>query len=101
MHRLLAESIPVETAWQDKLEASVHAASARIREDVRIAFEMQHDDARTFWQALTRLGPLRALALARGDAFIDQLGKRFEAEFPVGPLVHTPEARLLLIERDG
>jgi len=29
------------------------------------------------------------------------LGTRFEAECPKGPLSHTPEARLLLIERDG
>ncbi|HEY3254174.1 MAG TPA: class I SAM-dependent methyltransferase [Polyangiaceae bacterium] len=100
MHRLLAESIAVDRAWQGELEASAHAASAHIREDVRIAFEMQHDDARSIWQALTRLGPQRALALARGQAFIDQLGARFEAEFPAGPLSHSPEARLLLLERD-
>jgi hypothetical protein len=61
---------------------------------------MRHDDARSIWQALTRLGPLRALALARGQAFVEQLGTRFEAELPAGPLSHAPEARLLLIERD-
>ena len=101
MHRLLAESIALERAWQGELEASAHAASARVREDVRIAFEMQHDDAHSVWQALTRLGPLRSLSLTRGQAFVDQLGTRFEAECPKGPLSHTPEARLLLIERDG
>lgn len=100
MHRLLAESTAVDRAWQGELPASARAASAQIREDVRIAFEIQHDDARSAWQALTRLGPLRALALARGQAFIDELGTRFEAEFPPGPLSHSPEARLLLIERD-
>lgn len=102
MHRLLGESTTVDRAWQGELEASARAASARIREDVRIAFEMQHDDAHSMWQALTRLGPLRALALARGQTFIDDLGTRFEAEFPAGrPLSHTPEARLLLIERNA
>lgn len=101
MHRLLAESLPVDRTWQGELEASAHAASARFREDVRVAFEMRHDDARSVWHALTRLGPLRALAQARGQALVDQLGARFEAEFPPGPVVHTPEARLLLIERTG
>jgi trans-aconitate methyltransferase len=102
MHRLIAESGTFERTWEGELEASARSASAQIRQDVRIAFELRHDDAHTFWQALTRLGPLRALALARGQALIDQLGARFEAEFPAGrPLNHTPEARLLLIERDG
>jgi SAM-dependent methyltransferase len=101
MQRLLAEAITVDRAWQGELEASARAASAQIREDVRIAFEIQHDDALSCWHALTRLGPLRALALARGQAFVDQLGLRFEAELPKGPLSHAPEARLLLIERDG
>jgi ubiquinone/menaquinone biosynthesis C-methylase UbiE len=101
MHRLLAESFPNDRAWQGELEASARSASAHFREDVRIAFEMRHDDARSVWQALTRLGPLRALAQARGQALVDQLGTRFEAELPAGPIVHTPEARLLLIERDS
>jgi hypothetical protein len=101
MQRLLAESVTLDRSWETELEASARAASARIRKDVRIAFEMQHDDARSFWQALTRTGPLRGLALARGEAFIAELGARFEAEFPAGPLSHTPAARLLLIERDA
>ena len=100
MHHLLAESSTVDRTWEAKLAASTLAASAHVREDVRIAFEIQHPDARTFWQALTQLGPLRGLALARGEAFVARLGTRFEAEFPPGPLIHSPEARLLLIERD-
>ncbi|HET7538950.1 MAG TPA: class I SAM-dependent methyltransferase [Polyangiaceae bacterium] len=101
LHRLIAESIAVDRSWEGKLEASARAASSHVSTDVRIAFEMQHDDARSFWHALTRLGPLRALANARGEAFVAELGTRFEATLPQGPLVHTPEARLLLIERDG
>jgi trans-aconitate methyltransferase len=101
MHRLLAESLTVDRTCDSQLEASARAASAQIREDVRIAFELEHDDARTFWQALTRLGPLRGLALARGEPFVADLGARFEAEFPPGRLSHIPEARLLLLERDA
>jgi SAM-dependent methyltransferase len=100
MHRLLGESTTVDRTWEGRLEEQVQAVSAHVREDVRLAFDMQHDDARSCWQALTRLGPLRALALARGQTFVAELGARFEAESPTGPLSHTPEARLLLIERD-
>ncbi|HKO51477.1 MAG TPA: methyltransferase domain-containing protein [Polyangiaceae bacterium] len=101
VHRLLAEWVTVDDAWQRELEASARSASAHVREDVRIAFPMQFDDARSLWQALTRLGPLRALGVARGEAFIARLGARFEAEFPAGePLSDSPEARLLLLERD-
>jgi len=101
LHRLIADSITVDRSWEGRLEASVRAASARVLQDVRIAFEMQHDHPLGFWQALTRLGPLRALANARGDAFVAELGTRYEAALPKGALSHTPEARLLLIERDG
>jgi trans-aconitate methyltransferase len=100
MHRLLAETSTVDRAWEGTLAASARAASARIQEDLLIAFEMQHDDAGSLWHALTRLGPLRGLATARGQDFVTRLGARFEAELPAGPLSHTPEARLLLIERD-
>lgn len=101
LHRLLAESSSVDRSWEKELEQSARAASAHVLEDARIAFEMKHDDAAGYWSALTRLGPLRALANARGPEFVAQLGARFEAAFPPGPLSHTPEARLLLIKRDG
>jgi len=100
MHRLLSEALMVDRRWEHRIEECARAASARIRENVGIAFEIQHEDARRCWQALTGLGPLRALAAARGQAFIAELGRRFEAEFAPGPLVHAPEARVLLIERD-
>jgi len=101
LHRLIAESITVDRSWEGKLEESARAASAHVLEDVLIAFEMQHDSARAYWDALTRLGPLRALANARGSDFVAKLGVRFESTFPAGPLAHTPEARLLLIQRAG
>jgi len=101
LHRLIAESSRVDRSWEGKLVESARAADARVREDVRIAFEMKHDDAAAYWLALTQLGPLRALANARGADFVAQLGTRFAKTFPPGPLSHTPEARLLLIERFG
>lgn len=101
LHRLIAESSSVDRSWEKQLEESARAASAHVLEDARIAFEMKHDDAASYWNALTRLGPLRALANARGAEFVARLGARFAATFPAGPLSHTPQARLLLIERAG
>jgi trans-aconitate methyltransferase len=99
MHRLLGELGMRDGAWESELVPSAVQAGGRVLADVRAAFEMQHDDADTVWHALTRLGPLRGLALARGQALVDALGATFVAELPRGPLRHTPEARLLVIER--
>ncbi len=60
---------------------------------------MQHSGASTVWDALTRLGPLRALALTRGQQLIDALGVEFVAGLPSGPIEHWPAARLLVIQR--
>ena len=99
MHRLLRESSLVDGPWESELVPSAIAVGSRVLTDTRIGFEMRHDDASTAWHALTRLGPLRGLALSRGQAFVDELGARFLADFSEGPITHTPEARLLVIER--
>jgi hypothetical protein len=99
MRRLLRSAGVLDGTWESELESSVTLAQATLRVDSRFAFEMRHDDAATVWRALTRLGPLRGLALARGQAFVDALGADFVADLPPGPLVHSPEARLLVIER--
>jgi hypothetical protein len=75
------------------------AAGGRLICDTRLCFEMEHEDAHGMWRALTHLGPLRALMLSRGEAFVAQLGEAFTAGLPEGVLRHTPAARLLVIER--
>ena len=85
--------------WEERLVASAAAAGGRLICDTRLCFEMEHEDARSMWRALTHLGPLRALMLSRGEAFVAELGEAFTAELPAGVLRHTPAARLLVLER--
>ncbi|MEO8904272.1 MAG: hypothetical protein ABI488_18070 [Polyangiaceae bacterium] len=71
------------------------------RELPPLARELEYADAPSLWQALTHLGPLRTLANARGPELIAALRAQFALELQDSPtpLTHTPEARLLLIER--
>jgi len=88
-----------EVDWEAELVSSALRVGAELLCDSRLAFAMQHADAAAIWQALTRLGPLRALALARGEELMDTLGAEFVAELPAGPIEHSPTARLLVIAR--
>lgn len=49
--------------------------------------------------AVTRSGPLRALALSRGEAFMAEAREAFLAEVPPGPVAHAPAARWILARR--
>ena len=89
----------LDGTWENELLHEVTASGARVLADLPLVFEIKYDDSRALWHALTRLGPLRGLAMARGQALVDALGEQFAAELPSGPLSHTPEARLLLLAR--
>lgn len=99
MRRLLRQAGVEDGNWEDRLVSSAESLGGRLLADLPLRFEMAHDDARTMWQALTHLGPLRALMLRRGPELIARLGDEFVADLPQGPLCHTPAARLLLLER--
>jgi trans-aconitate methyltransferase len=101
MRRALRKAGVADGAWQEELSARAAENGGRVLTDVPLAFEIQHDDAAAAWSALTLLGPLRGLALTRGQDLIDALGAEFVAELPAGPIVHTPAARLLIIERQA
>jgi SAM-dependent methyltransferase len=101
MRQLLRSAGLLDGNWENQLLGSVPAAGAHVRADLPLAFEITYQDSGTLWHALTQLGPLRGLAMARGQAAIDALGKQFVAELPPGQLSHTPEARLLLLERSS
>jgi hypothetical protein len=98
MRRLLRSAGVLDGAWENELLPSV-AGSARLLADLPLGFELEYDDSGSLWHALTQLGPLRGLAMARGQALVDELGEQFVAELPGGSLSHTPEARLLLLLR--
>ena len=99
LHRALRKVGLRDGEWEAELVPSALGVGARVLCDARVAFAMQHADAAAVWHALTRLGPLRALGLTRGQALVDALGVEFVAELPSGPIVHTPDARVLVFER--
>ena len=99
LHRLLRKVAVRSDDWDDQVVASALRAGGRVLCDRRLAFSMRHDDAASVWTALTGLGPLRALALTRGQALVDTLGAEFLSTFPPGPIEHLPQARLLVLER--
>ncbi|HEY3665463.1 MAG TPA: class I SAM-dependent methyltransferase [Polyangiaceae bacterium] len=99
MRRLLRSVGVLDGTWESEVLAAAEAAGARVLANLPLVFEIKYEAPRSAWQALTQLGPPRALAMARGRALIDELGEQFVSELPSGPLSHTPEARLLLLAR--
>ena len=98
MRRLLREAGVQDGTWEERLVLGLPEDCARLHE-VPLKFEITYEDAPSMWRALTQLGPLCALANARGPQLIRALGAQFALDLPDQPLCHTPEARLLLIER--
>ena len=99
LHRALRSVGLRDGDWEAELVPSALRAGGRLLCDARVAFPMEHADADAVWHAFTRLGPLRTLALKRGQELVDALGVEFVAELPRGPLAHAPDARVLLFER--
>jgi SAM-dependent methyltransferase len=88
-----------DDAWQDRLAEVVAAAGATVEHDDDQLFPMRHPDAETFWTAVTSGGPLRPLAIARGEAFMRTVAHEFLSLAPVGPWHHQPRARRLVAHR--
>jgi SAM-dependent methyltransferase len=88
-----------DRGWEDRLVAALTAQGATVERDERPAFPMSHPDAAACFDAFTRWGPLRSLALARGDEFIDRLRAEFLRGAPAGEWTHRPRSRLLVARR--
>ncbi len=88
-----------ESTWEDDLVTALRDAGATVERDERLVHGMSHVDAAAFFDAFDRAGPLRALAIARGDAFVAQLREAFLRRAPTGEWRHRPAARLLLARR--
>jgi trans-aconitate methyltransferase len=63
--------------------------------DEPVIFPITYSDAATFFDAYSRSGPMRATAIARGDAFVDEVRRRFLERAPEGEWTHHPAARLI------
>ncbi len=87
---------PADISWEQRLAAAVGAV---IEKDERVAFPMEHESAAEFWDAMAHGGPLRALANARGEAFMRVVREQFLNAAPGGPWRHTPAARWLVARR--
>lgn len=90
---------PSGATWQDRLREIVTAAGATVERDEYRAFAIEHPDAETFWVAMAGGGPLRALAIARGAAFMRARRREFLAVAPSGRWRHRPRARWLVAHR--
>ncbi|MBF8194586.1 hypothetical protein ITP53_54830 [Nonomuraea sp. K274] len=78
--------------WEHELVPALRARGAVIERDERPADLITHPDAATFFDAYTRSGPLRALAAARGEAFVARLRRDFLRHAPHGLWSHRPRA---------
>lgn len=87
---------PSDDAWQARLADAVTAAGATVERDEYRSFPMDHDDAATFWEAVTSGGHLHALAIARGEAFMRMVRQEFLALAPEGRWRHWPRARWIV-----
>ncbi|MFI6833883.1 MULTISPECIES: class I SAM-dependent methyltransferase [unclassified Kribbella] len=83
--------------WEDELVPAL--AGAEIERDEMVSHPMTHPDAATYFDAVHRAGPLRALALAHGDDYMAELRMQYLERAPVGEWTHHPSARLIVVRR--
>ncbi len=93
---LLDHRPPDKTPWESRLAEAVGAAGGTLERDEYLSFPMSHPDAETFWEAFTNGGPLRALAIARGETVMRGLREKFLDLAPIGQWRHLPRARLIV-----
>ena len=86
-------------SWEHRLVPALTALGAVVERDELLSYPMSHPDAATFFDAHTRCGPLRPLADARGDAFVDRLRAEFLRRSPAGAWHHQPHARHIVAHR--
>ena len=60
-----------------------------------IDFPITYTDAAEFFEAYAHSGPMRATAIARGEAFVEDLRVKFLERAPEGEWTHHPAARLI------
>ncbi|WP_202868537.1 class I SAM-dependent methyltransferase [Kribbella sindirgiensis] len=86
-----------DNSWEDDLIPALDGAV--IERDVHLSFPMTHPGAAEYFDAANHAGPMRALALARGDDYIAELRAKYLAEAPDGEWTHHPRARLISVRK--
>lgn len=82
-----------DSSWEQRLVPALTAQGTVIERDELLSFTISHPSAAVCFDAHTRSGPLRPLASARGDAFMQQLRAEFLRRAPAGAWHHQPRAR--------
>jgi SAM-dependent methyltransferase len=88
-----------EDSWEDGLTATVTDHGAVLERDELPAFPMTHASAAEYFDASAGAGPLRALALSRGEEFMARLRAEYLDRAPEGEWRHHPHARLITARR--
>jgi SAM-dependent methyltransferase len=89
----------VDSSWEGRLETALVTRCAVVERDEELAYPMAHDSALSFIDAYIHSGPLRSLAIARGEAFVEEVRAEFLRRAPAGEWRHRPRARLLVAHR--
>jgi SAM-dependent methyltransferase len=82
--------------WEDTLASTITEHGGVVERDERLAYPIAHPDAGVFFDRYLHAGPLRALATARGDAYVERLRTEFLRRAPAGAWTHHPAARLIV-----
>jgi SAM-dependent methyltransferase len=100
LSQILADDGPgADGAWQVHLPDVLAGSGVTVEHDEYLSFPMSHDDAGAFWSAMTTGGPLRSLALAHDDGFMQSMREKFLAAAPAGRWDHLPRARWIVARR--
>jgi hypothetical protein len=82
------------------LVPAAEKAGAEVLVDRIIQHKMSWDSPAHMWEGMTRAGPWHVQRLQRGDEFVDSLREEWSSAFESDqPLVHTPNARMLVLRR--
>jgi ubiquinone/menaquinone biosynthesis C-methylase UbiE len=84
-------------SWEDRIVPALDEVV--IERDELVSYPMTHPDAATYFDAVNHAGPMRALALARGDVFMARLREKYLGQAPAGEWTHHPRARLILVRK--
>lgn len=88
-----------DTPAPDGSANAVESAGLTVERDDDLAFEITHPSAARFIDAYTESGPMRALAISRGPAYIDDVRLRFLRGAPSGEWRHRPKGHHIVAHR--
>jgi len=95
LREALAPMLPPSVPWEAELGAALGKAGCVVVSDELVRFEMSHESASAFLDAVLDSGPGRSL-VSRGEEFVRQLRHGFMRRANEGRVRHCPHARQLV-----